>query len=61
MVRATTRRRSSERQVGFVKRPAIAFYRLLPRLFDVVIGPMLQAVSFSPEQTESTAGNVFDA
>ncbi|WP_284231185.1 SDR family NAD(P)-dependent oxidoreductase [Mycobacterium antarcticum] len=59
IVRATSRRRSSERQVGLVNRPAIAFYRLLPRVFDAVIGPMLQTVSFSSEKTESNAGNVF--
>ena len=59
IVRATDRRRSSERQIGLVNRPAIAFYRLLPRVFDAVIGPMLQAVSFSPEEIEFNAGNVF--
>lgn len=59
IVRATCRRRSSERQIGLVNRPAIAFYRLLPRIFDAVIGPTLQAVSFSPGKIESNAGNVF--
>ncbi|HYO03005.1 MAG TPA: SDR family NAD(P)-dependent oxidoreductase [Mycobacterium sp.] len=61
IVRATNRRRSSERHVGLINRPAIAAYRLIPFVFDAVIGPLLRTVSFSSEQTDSTAGNVFDS
>lgn len=60
IVRATDRRRSSERQVGLVNLPAIILYRLIPSLFDAVIGPMIRTVSFAPEPIESTTGNVFD-
>lgn len=58
IVTATTRRRSTERQIGWVNRPAIAAYRLLPSVFDALIIPLLQATSFSAEPTEESAGNV---
>ncbi|WP_304108724.1 SDR family oxidoreductase [Mycolicibacterium bacteremicum] len=58
IVTATTRRRSTERQIGWVNRPAIAAYRLLPSLFDAFIIPLLHATSFGPEPTEKSAGNV---
>lgn len=59
IVRATDRRRSSQRQVGWVNRPAILAYRLIPTVFDAVVGPLLRAVSFESEPIASTAGNVF--
>lgn len=57
IVRATDRQRSSERQVGVANRPAIAMYRMLPGLFDTLVGPFLRAVAFTREPTEPTAGN----
>lgn len=60
IVRATSRRRSSERQVGWLNRPAIAVYRLLPALFDAAIGPFLRSVAFSAEPADVTRGNAFD-
>ena len=47
-MRATDRSRSGERQVGVVNRPMILAYRLIPRLFDAVISPVLRVVSFEP-------------
>jgi short-subunit dehydrogenase len=61
IVRATERERSSERQVGWFNRPAIAAYRLLPSLYDAMIGPFLRRVAFTEESTEASDGNVFDA
>jgi NAD(P)-dependent dehydrogenase (short-subunit alcohol dehydrogenase family) len=57
IIRATDRRRSSERQIGWMNRPAIVAYRLIPSIFDAVIGPFLRAVAFS-SGGESTSGNV---
>lgn len=59
IVRATERRRSSERQVGLVNRPVIAMYRLLPPVYDVLMGAFLRTFAFSSESTEQTDGNVF--
>ncbi len=61
IVRATERRRSSERQIGWVNRPAIVAYRLAPRLFDAMIGPLLRAQSFSSQATGQSPGNAFAA
>ncbi len=49
IVRATDRPRSSERHIGLANRPMILAYRLVPRLFDAVIGPLLQRVSYEPD------------
>ena len=59
IVRATGRRRSSERQVGWMNRPAIFAYHVIPTIFDAVIGPFLRAATFEPGPTAATAGNVF--
>jgi short-subunit dehydrogenase len=59
IVRATERKRSSERQVGWMNRPAIAAYRLVPAMFDAVIGPFLRAVAFTNEPVDATEGNAF--
>jgi short-subunit dehydrogenase len=59
IVRATGRQRSSERQVGLANLPAIAVYRLLPTLYDAVIGPFLRTVAFTSESTEPSDGNAF--
>jgi hypothetical protein len=34
-------------------------YRLIPAIFDAVIGPMLRTVSFTSGPIESTSGNVY--
>lgn len=60
IIRATGRRRSSERQVGWFNRPAIVAYTLLPAVFDVLIGPFLRTVAFTDELSEDTDGNAFD-
>lgn len=60
IVRATDRPRSSERQVGWMNRPVIVAYHVIPAIFDAVIGPLLRAVTFSSVPTQATAGNVFD-
>ncbi|TFV56126.1 SDR family NAD(P)-dependent oxidoreductase [Mycobacterium sp. PS03-16] len=61
ILRATDRTRSSERQVGWMNRPAIAAYRMLPAVYDAVIGPFLRMVAFAPGTAEASAGNVFEA
>lgn len=61
IVRATDRRRSSERQVGWMNRPAIVAYHVIPAIYDALIGPFLRAVAFASGPTDSTTGNVFDA
>lgn len=58
IVTATTRNRSSERQIGWSNRPAIAVYRLLPAVFDALITPLLRYISFTSTPTEVTSGNV---
>lgn len=59
ILRATDRQRSSERQVGWANLPAIAMYRLLPSVYDALVGPFLRAVAFTDQSTEPTEGNVF--
>lgn len=59
IIRATDGRRSCERQVGRMNRPVIATYRMLPGLFDALIGPLLRAVAFTSEATQSSHGNAF--
>ncbi|BBY29038.1 SDR family oxidoreductase [Mycolicibacterium sediminis] len=49
IVRATNRRHSSERQVGWFNRPAIAAYRYLPTLFDALIEPFLHLTAYTSE------------
>lgn len=60
IIRATGRRHSSERQVGWFNRPAIVAYTLLPAVFDALIGPFLRTVAFTDESSEDTEGNAFD-
>jgi hypothetical protein len=60
IVRATGRSKSSERQVGWMNRPAIAAYHLIPSVYDALIGPFLRAVAFTSGPSDSTDGNVFD-
>lgn len=61
ITRATSRQGSSERQVGWMNRPMIAAYRMLPTVFDAVIGPLLRAVAFTNESIETSDGNAFEA
>jgi hypothetical protein len=42
-----------------MNRPAIAAYRLMPAMFDAVIGPFLRVVAFTDERTDPTEGNAF--
>jgi short-subunit dehydrogenase len=57
IVSATDQRRSSERQVGIVNWPVIAFYRLLPAIFDAVITPMLHLTNFTGRPQSVNSGN----
>lgn len=59
IVRATSRRRSSERQVGLANRPVIAVYRLLPSVYDALMGPFLRRFAFTTEPADPHDGNVF--
>jgi short-subunit dehydrogenase len=59
IVRATDRARSSERQVGWFNRPAILVYRLMPPVFDALIGPLIRAANFTSGPIDPTHGNVF--
>lgn len=60
IMRAAEKTRSTERQVGWVNLPAIATYRLVPAVFDAVIGPLIRRVMFSAESRGDSAGNVFE-
>ncbi|BBX67062.1 SDR family NAD(P)-dependent oxidoreductase [Mycolicibacterium psychrotolerans] len=60
IVRAAEKTRSTERQVGWVNLPAIATYRLVPAVFDAVIGPLIRRVMFTSESSADSAGNVFE-
>jgi short-subunit dehydrogenase len=55
IVRAAARTHSSERQVGWMNRPAIATYRLFPAFFDALVGPFLRRVAFDPAAHASDA------
>jgi NAD(P)-dependent dehydrogenase (short-subunit alcohol dehydrogenase family) len=61
IVRATGRARSSERQVGWMNRPAIVAYHVIPFIYDAVIGPFVRAVAFTSGPSDSSDGNVFDS
>lgn len=60
IVRATDRRRSDERQVGLLNWPAIVVYRLMPAVFDALVGPLVRSATFGPAPVESSAGNVHE-
>jgi short-subunit dehydrogenase len=61
VLRATDRKRSSERQVGWLNRPAIAAYRVLPSIFDGLVGPFLRVFAFGSEAAQSSNGNAFES
>jgi short-subunit dehydrogenase len=58
IVRATTRRRSTERHVGWLNRPMVLAYRLFPALFDAFAGQLTRAILFTKEETGIAEGNV---
>ena len=58
IVGATTRRRSTERHVGWLNRPMVLAYRLIPALFDAFAGRLTRAIMFTSEVTENAEGNV---
>jgi NAD(P)-dependent dehydrogenase (short-subunit alcohol dehydrogenase family) len=57
IVKATDSGRSSERQVGLANRPMLLGYRLLPRVFDAMVGPLMRLGSFTRTPLAPTAGN----
>lgn len=61
IVRAAERNHSSERQVGWFNLPAIAAYRLLPNVFDALIGPLVRRIMFTSESSEVSVGNTFSS
>ncbi|MBX7449375.1 SDR family NAD(P)-dependent oxidoreductase [Mycolicibacterium sp. 3033] len=64
IVRAAEKSTSTERQVGWSNRPAIATYLMTPFLFDAVIGPLVRRIMFTPDATPDprapSTGNVFE-
>ncbi|MEH3139301.1 MAG: SDR family NAD(P)-dependent oxidoreductase [Mycobacterium kyogaense] len=60
IVRAAERTTSTERQVGWFNRPAIATYRLVPFVFDALVGPLVRRVMFTPDSHAPSTGNVFE-
>ncbi len=61
IIAATESGRPSERQVGLANYPMLAGYRLLPRVFDLLVGPLMRAGSFTRERWQPTPGNAFKA
>lgn len=60
IVRAAEKTTSTERQIGWFNRPAIAAYRIVPFVFDAVIGPVIRRVMFTSEASADSTGNVFE-
>lgn len=60
IVRTAERTTSTERQIGWFNRPAIATYRIVPFFFDALIGPLIRRVMFTSEATLDSTGNVFE-
>ena len=50
IVRESDRTHSTERHIGWFTLPAIVAYRLLPRVFDALIIPLLQATAFTTDE-----------
>jgi short-subunit dehydrogenase len=61
IIRATDLKRSSERQVGWLNRPVIAAYQMLPSIFDGLVGPFVRLFAFTSETTGSSDGNAFES
>ncbi|MHA0285158.1 SDR family NAD(P)-dependent oxidoreductase [Mycobacterium sp. C3-094] len=64
IVRAAEKTTSTERQIGWFNRPAIATYRVVPFLFDALVGPVVRRMMFtseaSPNSQAASTGNVFE-
>jgi short-subunit dehydrogenase len=60
IVSVTRRGRGGERQVGLANLPLLAADRLLPRVFDALVGPLIKLGGFTRESLPDTTGNVFD-
>jgi hypothetical protein len=56
---ATDRDHVTQRHVGLFNQPAMLAYRLIPRVFDVLIKPLPRAPSFTSGPSGGTTGNVF--
>lgn len=48
-------------QAGVLNPVVTAGFRLLPGLYDVLVGPLLQQLAVSKEETPPTAGNVLES
>ncbi|WP_172826590.1 SDR family NAD(P)-dependent oxidoreductase [Mycobacterium sp. 1423905.2] len=59
IVHATDSGRTAERQVGVFNYPMLIAYRTLPRVFDVLVGPLMKLGGFAREPLAVTTGNVF--
>ena len=51
-------RRSGDRQVGLANRPMLLGYRLFPWAFDLMVRPLMGALSFTRDRLDPTPGNV---
>jgi NAD(P)-dependent dehydrogenase (short-subunit alcohol dehydrogenase family) len=49
--------RPSERQVGILNVPMLIGYRLLPRVFDTIVGPLIRMAAFARDVQPPTPGN----
>jgi short-subunit dehydrogenase len=61
IIAATTRRHSTERHVGWLNRPMVLAYRLVPSIFDALAGRLTRAILFTSQPTEIAVGNVLQA
>lgn len=59
VVAATDSGKPSERQATLSNWPMLAAYRLVPRVFDAMVGPLMRALSFTPEDFDASEGNAF--
>lgn len=58
IVRLAGARGHRDRDVGWVNAPLTAAFRLLPGVFDAVVGPLMRALSLSGDPIPPTPGNV---
>lgn len=59
IVEATEAGSASERQVGLLNWPLLVGYRVLPRVFDTIVGPLMRLGSFARDAYSPTTGNAF--
>ncbi|MCP2195149.1 SDR family NAD(P)-dependent oxidoreductase [Williamsia deligens] len=50
--------RSGEKQVGLANRPMLLGYRIVPRVFDMMVRPLMGTLSFTRRPLDPTTGNV---